>query len=79
MDNNVGHIKNNEGSFLSVVGDTYRIIISGKQTGGEFALIDMLIPSGGGPGPHAHAAFHETFYVMDWEVEFKTQKLKAFR
>ena len=45
-----------EGQSLSVVGDTYRILMTGKQTGGEFAVIDMLIPPEGGPGPHAHAA-----------------------
>ena len=46
-----------EGKTVSVVGDTYRILISGKDTGGASATIDMLIPPGGGPGPHAHADF----------------------
>ena len=32
------------GYSLSVVGDTYRIIIGSKQTNGAYALIDMLIP-----------------------------------
>ncbi|HXO74313.1 MAG TPA: hypothetical protein VN824_03765, partial [Puia sp.] len=43
-----------DGQSLSVVGDTYRILISGKETEGAFAVIDMLIPPGGGPGPHSH-------------------------
>jgi quercetin dioxygenase-like cupin family protein len=77
MLNNTRKISNDQGSHLSVVGDTYRIIISGKQTDGEFAIIDMLIPPGGGPGPHAHASFHESFYVMDGEVEFKTEAGKS--
>lgn len=77
MNNKVRHIKNDEGNFLSVVGDTYRIIIPGKQTHGAFAMIDMLVPPGGGPGTHAHAAFHETFYVVDGEVEFKTETGKS--
>ncbi len=62
-----------DGLSISVAGDTYRILISGKQTGGEFATIDMLIPPGGGPGPHAHPNFHETFYVMDGEVEVRSE------
>jgi len=33
-----------EGPSVSVVGDTYRIIIGGEQTSGAYALIDMLIP-----------------------------------
>ena len=62
-----------DGQNVSVVGDTYRILVHGKQTGGEFATIDMLIPPGGGPGPHAHANFQETFYVVDGEVEVKSE------
>lgn len=77
MSNNVKQITKNQGSHLSIVGDTYRTIISGKQTHGEFAMIDMLIPPGGGPGPHSHASFHETFYVVDGEVEFKTEEGKS--
>lgn len=77
MANNVKQITESQGSHLSIVGDTYRIIIPGKQTNGEFAMIDMLIPPGGGPGPHAHSSFHETFYVVDGEVEFKTKEGKS--
>jgi quercetin dioxygenase-like cupin family protein len=52
-----------DGQTLSVVGDTYRILMTGEQTGGTFAAIDMLIPPNGGPGPHAHTKFQESFYV----------------
>ena len=62
-----------EGQNISVVGDTYRILATGKQTGNAFAAIDMLIPPGGGPGPHAHPDFEETFYVVDGEVEVKSE------
>ena len=61
------------GQNLSIVGDTYRILISGKETGGAFAVIDMLIPPNGGPGPHAHADFQESFYVIDGEIEVKSE------
>ena len=62
-----------EGKVLSIVGDTYRLVITGKQTGGAYAVIDMLIPYGGGPGPHAHAGFQESFFVLDGEIEIKTE------
>ena len=62
-----------DGQSLSVVGDTYRIVITGEQTGGAYAAIDMLIPPDGGPGPHAHASFQESFYVLDGEVVVKTK------
>lgn len=77
MINNARLINNSQGNHFSIVGDTYRIVISGKQTNGEFAMIDMLVPPGGGPRPHAHASFHESFYVVDGEVEFKTAEGKT--
>ena len=62
-----------EGISLGVVGDSYRTVISGKDTGGAYAVIDMLIPPGGGPGPHAHANFQESFHVLEGEVEIKSE------
>ncbi|RFS15224.1 cupin domain-containing protein [Emticicia sp. C21] len=73
MKSNIKIIKENNGKHFSVVGDTYRTIISGKQTNGEYAIIDMLVPLDGGPPPHAHASFHESFYIVDGELEFKTE------
>ena len=63
-----------QGQYLSVVGDTYRLVITGEQTDGAYAVIDMLIPPNGGPGPHAHPDFQESFYVLDGEVEVKTEQ-----
>ena len=60
-----------EGQTLSMAGDTYRLLVTGKQTGDAYAMIEMLVPPGGGPGPHAHAGFHETFYVLEGEVRFQ--------
>ncbi|WP_254448392.1 cupin domain-containing protein [Spirosoma rhododendri] len=33
----------------------------------------MLVPPGGGPGPHAHANIIETFYVIDGEVVIRSE------
>ncbi|MES2268695.1 MAG: cupin domain-containing protein [Bacteroidota bacterium] len=62
------------GDNLSVAGGIYRILITGKQTNGEYAVIEMSVPAGGGPGPHAHASFQESFYVIEGEVEVKTEE-----
>jgi quercetin dioxygenase-like cupin family protein len=62
-----------DGQGLSVIGNSYRVVISGKQTEGKYALIEMLVPPGGGPGPHAHADIQESFYVVDGEVEVKSE------
>jgi hypothetical protein len=40
-------------THLAIVGDTYTILTRGADTGGRYALIDMLIPAGGGPPPTA--------------------------
>ncbi len=66
-------IAETDGQHLSVVGDTYRIVMPGTQTGGAYAAIDMLIPPNGGPGPHAHAGFQESFYVLDGEIEVRSE------
>jgi quercetin dioxygenase-like cupin family protein len=67
-------VKETDGQALSVVGDSYRLVLTGKDTGGAFAVIDMMIPPGGGPGPHAHPNFEETFYVLDGEIELTTEE-----
>jgi quercetin dioxygenase-like cupin family protein len=51
-----------------VVGDTYTTLISGKDTAGRYALIDMYVPSDGGPPPHRHD-FEEMFSVLEGTVE----------
>jgi quercetin dioxygenase-like cupin family protein len=53
---------------VAVVGDTYTILVSGKDTAGRYALIDMLVPPGGGPPLHRHD-FEEMFYVFEGEIE----------
>ena len=55
-------------THLGVVGDTYTVLISGQDTAGRYALIDMLVPAGGGPPPHRHD-FEEMFHVLEGEVE----------
>jgi quercetin dioxygenase-like cupin family protein len=53
---------------IGLVGDTYTVLLSGKDTNGGYCLIDMFIPPGGGPPPHRHD-FEETFIILEGEVE----------
>jgi len=53
---------------VAVVGNVYTILITGEQTAGRYALIDMFVPPGGGPPPHRHD-FEEMFHVLDGEVQ----------
>lgn len=61
------------GQTLSVVGGNYRILVSGKQTNGAFSIIEMSVPPQNGPGPHSHASFYESFYIIDGEVEVHSE------
>jgi mannose-6-phosphate isomerase-like protein (cupin superfamily) len=56
-------------SHIAVVGDTYTILLSGKETAGRYCLIDMQIPICGGPGAHRHD-FEEMFHVLEGTIEF---------
>lgn len=57
-----------EATHLSVVGDTYTILVSGDETEGRYCLIDMHIPDGGGPPPHRHD-FEESFTLLEGRLE----------
>ena len=60
---------------IGLVGDTYTILLGGKDTG-KFCLIDMHVPPGGGPPPHRHD-FEETFVVLEGEIEATFRGVKS--
>lgn len=62
-----------EGQKLMIAGGEYRILVSGKQTDGAFAVIEMSVPPGAGPDPHSHPNFEESFYVLEGELYFKSE------
>jgi quercetin dioxygenase-like cupin family protein len=63
---------------LAVVGDTYTVLLSGEQTAGRFAMLDMLIPPGGGPPLHRHD-FEECFRVLEGSLEVRVRDLPPVR
>lgn len=67
----IGH---NQGRKLEIAGGEYRIIISGEQTDGSFAIIEMAVPPGAGPVPHSHPSFEETFHVLEGELSFRSEE-----
>jgi len=76
-ENEITVMENGKGQHISVAGNSYRILVSGEQTAGAYAVIDMLVPPGGGPGPHSHKDIQEMFYVVQGEVEFSTEDGKT--
>ena len=63
---------------LAVIGDTYTVLLSGEQTDGRFAMLEMLIPPGGGPPPHRHN-FEECFRVLAGSIEVRLRDLPPVR
>ena len=59
-----------EGRTLSAFGETFVILLDGKQTGEKFtAFLSISLP-GGGPGPHYHDHEDEWFYILEGQVDF---------
>jgi quercetin dioxygenase-like cupin family protein len=63
---------------LAVAGDTYTVLFSSEQTAGRFAMLDMLIPPGGGPPPHRHD-FEECFRVLEGSIEVRLRNRPPVR
>ncbi len=59
-----------EGPALSAVGDVYRMLATGEQTGGVYVLSEARVLPGGGPPPHIHHREDESFFVLEGEITF---------
>ena len=59
-----------QGPAFSAVGDVYRILATGGQTGGAYVLSEARVLPGGGPPPHIHHREDEGFFVLEGEVTF---------
>ena len=56
------------GQSFALVGDVYRILVTGKETDGKYAVVETIVPSGGGPPPHRHSREEEGFYILEGEL-----------
>ena len=68
-----------EGRTIGIVGDIYRFLATGEETGGRYAMFEAIVLPGGGPPPHIHRREDETFYVLEGEITFQVggEKLVA--
>lgn len=68
-----------EGKRLNVLGDNQRVIMTGEDTGGRYALIESINPPGVGIPLHLHLNEDETFHVLEGQVEFQlgTETIQA--
>lgn len=59
------------GRRMGIVGDTYRFLVTGKESGGKYAQFEAVVPPGGGPPPHIHSREEEGFYILEGEITFQ--------
>ena len=64
-----GILRSGDGPAAWVVGDLYTIKASGQDTGGAYALIEVMVPPHSGPPPHLHRREDEAFYIVEGEFE----------
>jgi quercetin dioxygenase-like cupin family protein len=59
------------GRTIAIVGDVYRFLATGTETGGAYSSFEAMVPPGGGPPPHVHTREAESFYVLEGEMMFR--------
>jgi mannose-6-phosphate isomerase-like protein (cupin superfamily) len=59
-----------QGDSYSVVGDVVTFKAVGEDTGGKYALFEIVVQPQIGPPPHIHHREDEAFYILEGEVEF---------
>ncbi len=59
-----------QGEFLSVVGETIRILADSAATGGKCVVFENISPAGSGPPLHRHGRDDEAFFVVEGTVKF---------
>lgn len=62
-------VKNSEGMVLNVLGDNQNIKLTGKDTNGQYTLIEQNNLPGVGIPPHVHENEDEVFQVLEGQVE----------
>src|SRR5881398_1626053 len=75
-DTKIIHLGPGEGDAFSAVGDVYRVLASGRQTGDVYSLSEIRISPNNGPPPHIHSREDESFFVLEGEIEFQVGEEK---
>ena len=53
----------------TATGNSLRVLLSAKETGGTLSIVETLVKPGSGPTYHSHAREDETFYVVSGTAE----------
>jgi mannose-6-phosphate isomerase-like protein (cupin superfamily) len=70
LERDLTHRASGEGRTYWLIEDRITVKITGEQTLGAYAMIEGVVPPGGGTPPHVHHREDEAFYVLEGEVTF---------
>jgi len=62
-----------KGKRIATVGDIYRVVVSGTDTDGRYAMMEAIVAPGSGPPMHVHTREEEGFYLLEGEITFYTE------
>ena len=65
------------GPVYSVAGNLVSVLARRERTGGAYGLIETIVAPGVGAPMHTHSREDEAFYVIEGELEFKLNGLRA--
>ena len=56
--------------ILRLVGDEYRVLITGAESNGQYFVFEAVVPPDMGPPPHIQTREEEAFYILEGEITF---------
>ncbi len=56
--------------ILQLVGDDYRVLISGDESNSQYFVFEAVVPPGAGPPLHVQTREEEAFYVLEGQITF---------
>ena len=66
----INHLQSGEGKSFWIANNEFATIkMTGTDTGGNFALIDVVGLPGSGPPPHIHHRVDEVYCLLEGELE----------
>jgi quercetin 2,3-dioxygenase len=66
-------LANGEGEHAKLFTDTFTVLLSGDETGGQFGVFTSVCPAADIIPTHSHADTHETFYILEGKVRVYIQ------
>jgi quercetin 2,3-dioxygenase len=66
-------LRKDEGEHAKVFTDTFSVLLSADETGGQFGMFVAHCPAGDIIPTHAHDDTHETFYIVEGRVRLYVQ------